>query len=81
MRDGKFHFTQPEMEYFCQYAQFLLNEDPTMSTTVLLQAIHKKVRGGLRYLYSICSARTDFAIRCRCLIIRLGPGRYKRLRN
>lgn len=44
MRDGKFHFTQPEIEYFCQYAQFLLSEDPTMSTTVLLQAIHKKVR-------------------------------------
>ncbi|KAG1801680.1 uncharacterized protein HD556DRAFT_1339188 [Suillus plorans] len=43
MRDGKFHFTQPEIEYFCQYAQFLLNEDPTMSTTVLLQAIHKKM--------------------------------------
>jgi hypothetical protein len=43
MRDGKFHFTQPEMEYFCQYAQFLLNEDPTMSTTALLQAMHKKM--------------------------------------
>ncbi|KAG1769162.1 hypothetical protein EDD22DRAFT_771304 [Suillus occidentalis] len=43
MRDGKFHFTQPEIEYFCQYAQFLLNDDPTMSTTVLLQAIHKKM--------------------------------------
>ncbi|KAG2369378.1 hypothetical protein BDR07DRAFT_1388515 [Suillus spraguei] len=43
MRDGKFHFTQPEIEYFCQYAQFLLNEDPTMSTTVLLQAMHKKM--------------------------------------
>ncbi|KAG1825873.1 uncharacterized protein BJ212DRAFT_1316623 [Suillus subaureus] len=43
MRDGKFHFTQPEIEYFCQYAQFLLNEDPTMSTTALLQAMHKKM--------------------------------------
>ncbi|KAG2072585.1 hypothetical protein BDR04DRAFT_1096181 [Suillus decipiens] len=43
MRDGKFHFTQPEIEYFCQYAQFLLNEDPTISTTVLLQAMHKKM--------------------------------------
>lgn len=43
MRDGKFHFTQPEIEYFCQYAQFLLHDDPTMSTTVLLQAIHKKM--------------------------------------
>lgn len=43
MRDGKFHFTQPEIEYFYQYAQFLLNEDPTMSTTTLLQAIHKKM--------------------------------------
>ncbi|KAG2159802.1 uncharacterized protein EDB93DRAFT_16771 [Suillus bovinus] len=43
MRDGKFHFTQPEIEYFCQYAQFLLNEDPTMSTTVLIQAMHKKM--------------------------------------
>ncbi|KAG1862222.1 hypothetical protein F4604DRAFT_1587589 [Suillus subluteus] len=43
MRDGKFHFTQPEIEYFCQYAQFLLNEDPTMSTTALLQAMHRKM--------------------------------------
>lgn len=43
MRDGKFHFTQPEIEYFCQYAQFLLNEDPTMSTTALIQAMHKKM--------------------------------------
>ncbi|KAG1749934.1 uncharacterized protein EDB91DRAFT_1110461 [Suillus paluster] len=43
MRDGKFYFTQPEMEYFCRYAQFLLNEDPTMSTAVLLQAVHKKM--------------------------------------
>ncbi|KAG1784016.1 hypothetical protein EV702DRAFT_958625 [Suillus placidus] len=43
MRDGKFYFTRPEIEYFCQYAQFLLNEDPTMSTTTLLQAMHKKM--------------------------------------
>jgi hypothetical protein len=81
MRDGKFHFTQPEMEYFCQYAQFLLNEDPTMSTTALLQAMHKKVRGCLRCVYSIFSERTDFVICCRCHITRLGPGRCKRLRN
>ncbi|KAG2154783.1 hypothetical protein DEU56DRAFT_725823 [Suillus clintonianus] len=43
MRDGKFYFTQPEIEYFCRYAQFLLNEDPTMSTTMLLKAMHKKL--------------------------------------
>ncbi|KAG0708804.1 hypothetical protein DFH29DRAFT_889085 [Suillus ampliporus] len=43
MRDGKFYFTQAEMEYFCRYAQFLLNEDPTMSTTVLIQAVHRKM--------------------------------------
>lgn len=81
MRDGKFHFTQPEIEYFCQYAQFLLNDDPTMPTTVLLQAIHEKVCGCLRYVYSMCSERTNFVTRCRCRIIRWGPGRCKRLRN
>lgn len=43
MKDGKFYFTQPELDYFCRYAQILLNEDPTMPTTALLQAIHKKV--------------------------------------
>ncbi|KAG1757636.1 hypothetical protein EDB19DRAFT_1658305 [Suillus lakei] len=37
MRDGKLITS-------ARYAQFLLNEDPTMSTTVLLQAMHKKVR-------------------------------------
>jgi hypothetical protein len=43
-RDGKFYFIQPEYEYFRQYSQFLLDEDPTMSTSALLQAMHKKVR-------------------------------------
>lgn len=41
-KGGKFYFTQPELDYFCQYAQFLLDEDPTLSTTALIQAAHNK---------------------------------------
>jgi len=47
MKDGKFYFTQPELDYFRLYSQFLLDEDPTMSTSALVQAIHKKVRSCL----------------------------------
>jgi len=60
MKDGKFYFTDPELLYFCRYAQFLLNEDPTMSTAALLQAVHKKVRDCLRYF--IRTPKRDFAI-------------------
>ncbi|OAX44234.1 hypothetical protein K503DRAFT_852800 [Rhizopogon vinicolor AM-OR11-026] len=43
MKNGRFYFTQPELDYFGRYSQFLLDEDPTMSTSALLQAIHKKM--------------------------------------
>lgn len=69
MRDGKFYFTQPELDCFRLYSQFLLDEDPTMPTTALVRAMHKKVRSCLCELSFYLFPSPEFDIDCRCHII------------